>query len=343
MRKLHAHPVLVTLLAFGLAAGAVVGIAAAYGFGAFARAWSHLNFAWLILAIGGELLAVPAYMICYRALVRVNRGPRLAPPLVARVVAGGFGPFAVRGGFVLDKRALHAIEGDERAATVRVLGLGALEWALLAPAACSSAAALLVTGDPRPMASLLWPWAILPPVGFAVGFWLATPSRRRRIAGGDARWRGGLDTALRAIEILRSLACGFTNYWAAWLGMVAYWALDIASFYGAARFVGLHASLGELILAYATGYALTRRSMPLGGAGITETLMTFALHWVGQPVAPSLAAVVVYRLLNFVLPTIPAWLVRGRVKPLLEAAGEGRASARRERRRASEPLGQLRR
>ena len=26
--------------------------------------------------------------------------------------------------------------------------------------------------------------------------------------------------------------------------------------------------------------------MPLGGAGITEALMTFSLHWTGQPVLP---------------------------------------------------------
>lgn len=343
MRHLHAHPVRVTLLAFALAGAAVVAIAAAYGFGAFAHAWSHLDYVWLALVVGGELLAVPAYMFCYHALARVNDGPRLEAPLVARVVMGGFGPFAVRGGFVLDKRALHAIEGDEEAATVRVLGLGALEWALLAPAACASAVALLATADPRPMASLLWPWAIAVPIGFVFGFWLAAPDRRRRIAAGAGRWRHHVDTGLRAIATVPSLASGFGNCWLAWIGMSAYWALDIASFYGALHFVGLHLNLGEVILAYATGYALTRRSMPLGGAGATEVLMTFALHWVGQPVAASLAAVVVYRVFNFVLPTIPALIVRGRVKPLLEAADEGRTPAREERRRASEPLGQLRR
>jgi uncharacterized membrane protein YbhN (UPF0104 family) len=341
VRKLHAHPIRVTLAAVGLAVGVVVAIAGAFGFGTFARAWSHLDFVWLVPAVGGQLLAVPAYMLCYRSLARVDDGPSLQLPLVARVVTGGFGPFAVRGGFVLDKRALHAIEGDEEAALVRVLGLGALEWALLAPLACGSAIALLATGDPRPMASLLWPWAIAVPAGFALGFWLAAPARRHRIAGGDGRWRHGLDIALRAVATVRLLACGFGRYWAAWLGMAAYWALDLASFYGALRFIGLHLNLGEAILAYATGYALTRRSMPLGGAGVTEALMTLALHWVGQPVAPALAAVVVYRVFNFVLPTIPALLVRNRVKPLLEAADEDRTPAREERSRAAAPLGQI--
>ncbi len=340
---LRAQPVRITLVAFGLAGAAVVGIAAAYGFGAFAHAWSHLHFVWLILVVLGELLAVPAYMFCYHALARVHDGPRLEAPLVARVVMGGFGPFAVRGGFVLDKRALHAIEDDEKAATVRVLGLGALEWALLAPAACASAIALLATADPRPMTSLLWPWAVAVPIGFAAGLWLAAPNRRRRFASGDGRWRHHLDTTLRAIATLPSLARGFGNCWLAWVGMSAYWILDIASFYGALRFIGLHLNVGEVIVAYATGYALTRRSMPLGGAGATEVLMTFALHWVGQPVAASLAAVVVYRMVNFVLPTVPALIVRERVKPLLDAAEAGRTPAPSERSRAAEPLGQIRR
>jgi uncharacterized membrane protein YbhN (UPF0104 family) len=172
-----------------------------------------------------------------------------------------------------------------------------------------------------------------------LGFWLAAPARLDRIADGDARWRRGLDITLRAIATLRLLAR--SNCSTAWIGMAAYWTLDIASFYGALRFIGLHLNLGEVILAYATGYALTRRSMPLGGAGITEALMTLALHWVGQPVPLALAAVVVYRVFNFVLPTIPALMVRDRVKPLLEAADEGRTPARKEHSRAAAPLSWL--
>jgi hypothetical protein len=35
---------------------------------------------------------------------------------------------------------------------------------------------------------------------------------------------------------------------------------------------------------------------------VIAALMTFALHWVGQPVGPALAAVVVYRVFNFLVP-----------------------------------------
>jgi hypothetical protein len=80
--------------------------------------------------------------------------------------------------------------------------------------------------------------------------------------------------------------------------------------------------------------------MPLGGAGVTELLLTFAQHWVGQPIARALAAVVVYRVFNFALPAAPALLVRRRIRPLLRAADQDRAPSRREQRRASAPIGQ---
>lgn len=338
MRFLRSHPVLMTLVALLLAAGAVLGIAAAYGFSSFADAWSDVHPAWLVLAIVAEALAIPAYALSYRATVRARGGPALRPALVMRLVAAGFGPFAAGGGFALDKRALEAVEDDEEKAATRVLGLGALEWAVLAPAAWICAVVLLITGDPGPMPSLLWPWAIAVPIGFAVGLWMAVPERRERITAGRARRRSLLRRGLDGVGILLSLARGFRTCWVAWVGAALYWTLDIASFYGALRFIGLHLNLAELIVAYATGYALTRRSMPLGGAGVTEALMTFSLHWVGQPVSPALAAVVIYRQFNFVLPTIPAFMVRPRIKPLLDAADAGRTPAIRERQRAAAPL-----
>jgi uncharacterized membrane protein YbhN (UPF0104 family) len=331
-----------TITALALAAVAVVAIAAAYGFGTFANAWSHPHWPWLVLALVTALLAIATYALCYRAVAAARGGAKLRMALALRAVILGFAPFAPGGGFALDKRVLHAIEDDEESATVRVLGLGALEWALLAPAAWLGAVVLLVVGDGRPMPSLLWPWAIAVPVGFALGLSLATEARRKRIEAKGGCWRARLARAMNAIEILRSLVQGFPSCREAWVGMVFYWALDIASFYGAARFIGLRLNLAELVVAYATGYALTRRSMPLGGAGVTEVLMTFSLHWVGQPVLPALAAVVVYRAFNLALPALPALLVQRRMKPMLDAANRGETPATMERRRAAAPLNPLR-
>jgi uncharacterized membrane protein YbhN (UPF0104 family) len=337
MKRLRRHPFKLAAAGFTLAAVAVVAIAAAYGFGAFGDAWTHLHGGWLALAIAGGLLAILSYALAYRAVAHFEDGPLLRVPLVLRMVAAGFGPFTPAGGFALDKHALHAVQDDEREATVRVLGLGALEWAVLAPAACICAIVLLATGATRPMRSLLWPWAVAVPVGFVFGFWLASDNPREWLRKRDGRW-SAVTHGLDAIAALRGLARSLSSCWTAWLGISLYWAFDIASFYGALRFIGLRLDLADAILAYATGYALTRRSMPLGGAGVTETLMTFALHWVGWPVASSLAAVVVYRAFNFAMPTVPALLVRPRVAPLIDTAEDGRTPARAERRRAAAPF-----
>jgi uncharacterized membrane protein YbhN (UPF0104 family) len=338
MRPAREHPLALTLAACLLAAGVVIAIAAAHGFGAFADVWSNPHWPWLVPALCAALLAVAGYAISYRAVAAVRGGPELGLALALRAVVRGFAPFAVGGGFAVDKRVLEAIDDDERAATVRVLGLGALEWALLAPAAWLSAVILLLVGDRHPMPSLLWPWAIAVPIGFALGFSLATPARGKRLEARGGRWRARFARAIGAIEILRSLAGSFFGCWAAWAGMALYWALDIASLYGAIRFVGMRLNPGELILAYATGYALTRRSMPLGGAGITEALMTFSLHWIGQPVVPALAAVVVYRMFNLVLPTVPALAVRPRITPLLDVADRSKPGPVREPARSAAPV-----
>lgn len=316
-----------TVLAFAVAAVAVLAIAAAYGFAQFGHAFTHLHWIWLALAAGGALMAMGAYAIAYRTLVRFEEGPRLPPTLLLQMVIVGFGPFVPGGGFAMDKRALQKLEGEPPDPTVRVLGLGAVEWAILAPVAWASAVVLLAGGDSRPMPSLLWPWALAVPIGFALGLWLATPERADRIGAGGGRVRTLLGRALRGVGILRSLAIGAARCWLVWVGMTLYWVLDIASLYGAARFIGLHVNPGEIILAYATGYALTRRSMPLGGAGVTESLMTFSLHWVGQPVAPALATVVVYRVFNFVLPAAPALIYRRHLAPLVGDFRESRPAA----------------
>ena len=93
------------------------------------------------------------------------------------------------------------------------------------------------------------------------------------------------------------------------------------------RVPGLQLDFGRVIIAYATGYAATRRSLPLAGAGVTEVLMTYALYWVRAPLAPALAAVIAYRTFNFLLAAMPALLARRHVEPLLDAADEMRRRA----------------
>jgi uncharacterized membrane protein YbhN (UPF0104 family) len=307
-------------LATVIAACGALLIAHITGAEAVGRAFETVHPGWIPLIALAEGLTYPAYAIAYRSVASVHGHAPLSLPLVGRVVAAGFGPFHVAGGFGVDKQALHALHEDERSARVRVLGLGMLEWALLAPTTCITAIVLLAE-DADVLPSLLWPWAIGVPVGFGLAIWASAPRRRARLVRRFGR-HAWLADFLDGAGILHTLAAQPVKYAGAWLGTAAYWAADIASFYAATRTFGMHLDLGRLIIAYATGYAATRRSLPLGGAGVTEVLMSYSLYWVRQPLAPSLAAVVAYRAFNFLLAAMPALLARRHVEPLLEAADE---------------------
>jgi uncharacterized membrane protein YbhN (UPF0104 family) len=317
MGQLRRRPVLASAIATAIAAGAVLAMAHVTGVDAIGRAFGDLHLEWLGLIAGTELLAYVFYTIAYRSIAQIHGHAPLALPLVARVVVAGFGPFAIGGGFGIDRRALHALHEDERSARVRVLALGTLEWAVLAPTACIVSIVFLARHTSI-LPSLLWPWAIAVPLGFALGLWASAPRRAERLARlGGRRLSAALSHALQGVGVLHTLLRKPLQYAGAWSGTALYWAADIGAFYGGLRTFGLEPGLGKVIIAYATGYAATRRSLPLGGAGVTEVLMTYSLYWVGEPLAPALGAVVAYRLFNFLLATTPALIAHRQLGSLL--------------------------
>lgn len=285
------------------------------------RAFDSVHPVWIALIGGAELLAYPAYMIAYRSVARLHGHPVLALPLVARVVIAGFGPFTIGGGFGLDRQTLRALHEDEHSARVRVLALGVLEWAVLAPTACITAIVLLATGA-NVMPSLLWPWAVGVPVGFGLAAWATVPRNAERLCRIPGVRRQWVQSAVEGLDGLRTMITAPRAYCGAWLGTGLYWAADIAAFYGGLRTFGLDPGTGQVIIAYATGYAATRRSLPLGGAGVTEALMTYALYWVRQPLAPALAAVVAYRVFNFLLAATPALVAHYRLDEAIGKYGK---------------------
>lgn len=300
------QPWLSTIFATLLAAAAVILIAHATGADAIGRAFEDVDPGWIALVAGAELITYPAYVLAYRAVAAIHGHAPLSLPIVTRIVVAGFGPFALDGGFGVDKRILQEIHEDDRSARVRVMALGAFEWAILAPCACITAIVLLAE-HVNIMPSLLWPWALAVPPAGALALWVSKPSRSQWILE-----RGGhrLDLLVQMLEAIDGVRCMITQdplrKFGAWVGIAVYWAADMAALWGALRTFGMDLSVGKLIIAYSTGYAATRRSLPLGGAGATEALMTYALYWVREPLAPALAAVMLYRLFNFLLIAAPA-------------------------------------
>jgi uncharacterized membrane protein YbhN (UPF0104 family) len=329
MERLRRNPRQMLLAALALAAGGAALVAADGDFANVADALTPFRAGWVAIAFGAQVFAFAGYTLAYRRIIALHDGPRLSPSLVVRLVMTGFGAFAPGGGFAIDYQAVKALEGDERAATVRVLALGALEYVVIAPAACVAAAAMLVFGSDA-MPSVLWPWAIAVPVGFGVGFWAAT--RNEDISRGRrGKMRRILDDALAGIELIRQMSMRPLSYLPALLGIAAYWGGEVVSLWACLRAVDVTLGVGPLIVGLATGYALTRRSMPLAGAGITEALLSFALVWVGVGLPSALVAVVIYRLLSFVLPMLPALWARQGVVHLIEpeaAAASAEAGTR---------------
>ncbi len=155
----HSRLLLLLAAAGALSLGASFGVAWAAGFDSVFDHLRNIRFWWFAAAFGAEVLAYLGYMLAYREVARVEGGPQLELPRIAALVSAGFGVFVARGGFAVDLHALQDEGCEPREARARVLGLGALEYAILAPAAAISAMVLLGDGVHKPGPGFTWPWA----------------------------------------------------------------------------------------------------------------------------------------------------------------------------------------
>src|SRR5438445_8444497 len=216
----------------GLALGAVIGIAWTAGFGRVLHELRHVDPIWLPVAFGMEVAAYFGYVVAYRELARVEEGPRLGLGRAGAIVAAGFGVFVIRGGFVVDRQALEAAGLEPRQARVRVLGLGALEYAVLAPAAALAAVILLARGSTHPDIGFTLPWAIAVPLGFVAAFGALAVRNRVRDESG---WRAVLRDGLDAVHMLQKLASQGAVHGGAFVGTTLYWVGDVGWFCGSVR------------------------------------------------------------------------------------------------------------
>jgi uncharacterized membrane protein YbhN (UPF0104 family) len=316
------RPVVVLVLPALLALGAIVGLADLAGAERLDQAARNLHPVWLVLCFGGELVAYAGYVLAVRDTAKVDNGPKLSFGHSIQAVVGGFGVFAATrssGGFAVDYWALRTAGEDREGAVARVLALSALEYAILAPATLCAAIAILVDGEDVSL-GLTLPWLAVIPGAF-VAIWLTSPKRASRYAHhgpGASRVREWFAHTVAGLSMLRSMfVAPPREHGLGLLGTALYWAGDIACLWGALQFFGNpRLSVPALIVGYATGYVLTRRSLPAGGAGVVEIALTFALHWVGFPFVRALLGVVVYRLFNLWLPIIPALAVLPNVDEL---------------------------
>ena len=220
------RPLALPLLALAIAFAASVAMASVAGFRAVDSALQRANPAWLGLILGARLAAYAGYALAHRATL--TPAGRASIPVDARLKLVAFGAAAtsLAGGFATDHRAMRGAGASPREATVRVLSLGALEWATLAPVAWICALTLLDAAHVQDAVTV--PWAVGVPVGCilaGVAVWRLSPRALAR-KGPLAR---ALARALDALSMLRAQLRHPLLGWAAWFGMSLYWAAEIVS------------------------------------------------------------------------------------------------------------------
>lgn len=304
------HPVATAGVVLALEAGALGGLVFWAGWRQIVHAVSVDNGGWFGLCVGGQIVAYLGYAMALRAVAEVDRGVRLTFPVSLAVVSVGFGPMFsanTSGGFSVDYVTLREAGMGPRRALQRVLAISALEYAVLAPIVAVFAVLLFFGLDGSAPADLTLPWLAVVP-GALGAWWLTNPGRGNRFRYRSRRGLAfrGLAHTVAALAVLRMLCVEWRHYGWAFVGAAVYWGGDIVTFWAALHVFDVHLSLAVLVVAYGTGWALTRRSLPLGGPGVVEVLLAWALTWFHVQFAPAAAGVVAYRLFNFWLALLPA-------------------------------------
>jgi len=297
------HVVMLMIVAAAISLIVTIFVAGAAGYVAVASHVRHANWYWIPFAIAGAVVAHVGYTFAYREVAHVGRGVRLGTLRAGAIVAAGFGMFIPRGGFAVDIEALEDLGVPRDEARIRVLGLGSLEYAVLATGALVCAIFMLVDHHPAQRAVTL-SWAIGVPLGTVLA--LVAVRYRKWICRG--RLKGVLGPPLESIGIVGQIVASPRRHGAAALtGMALYWAGEVFVLWVClAAFTRDTPSVTAVVVGYATGYALTRRTLPLAGAGAVEALLPFALVWVGYGLPAAVLAVFAYRIFNLWLPLGPA-------------------------------------
>jgi uncharacterized membrane protein YbhN (UPF0104 family) len=324
------------IAALVLAVAAVAGIGQVTSLHHMVRALGRGNHWWFPVCLVGALLAYAGYIAAYRDVARFNGGPALGVWMTLRIVVIGFGAVLIgssAGTLGIDYWALHRAGEPRQRAIRRVLAVGSLQWFVLAILACLAAAVTLAGPWHAPLAMEI-AWLVAVPACVLAAAWVSSPRRSERLTSPPsgaveldrnprtwARWlqhagRAVLANSVGGVVIVRHLLRRPLAHPAALLGFPLYWAGDVLILYAALRAFGVHPHPVPLMLAYATGFAITALPLPAGGSGGVEAGLTFALNSIGIAVAPALLATLVYRAFTLWLPVGPALALLPQVRTL---------------------------
>lgn len=119
----------------------------------------------------------------------------------------------------------------------------------------------------------------------------------------------GLDTVLGSIRQLQAVKLSFFRF-----GSVALWSLlnrllDLATLWAAVLAVGGTASIPGVTLSFLSAKIVGATGITPGGLGPLEAALTASLTAAGLTASVALAAVLVYRMISFILATAIGWVV----------------------------------
>lgn len=147
-------------------------------------------------------------------------------------------------------------------------------------------------------------------VSLVIGLVFATPWGRRVLAG---RLREVLG---KAWQVVRGLLANPSKL--AWLagGSLLGKLVVILAFTQCCRMVGIDQAFPVLALLYMTANTVASAAPTPGGVGAIEAALVLVLQSVGVVADDALAAVLLFRLATFWLPTIPSWFMLMRLRRL---------------------------
>ncbi len=313
-----------TALAAVLYMAAGVGMAYVAGFDDVHRLLVRPHWAWLGASFAATAVSFVGYYFGHRGVSEVERGPaeldlrsRLA------VVAAGFGGFLAQGGSGLDEFVMRAGGASEREAKVRVTQLAGLEHGVLALPCSIAAIGLLIVGAKKPPPDFTYPWAILPALGFAIAFW-AAPRYRERFRGREG-WRGMLSVLLDAVHLIGVMFSSPGRRWLEVGGMLVFWLADMLALWAAMAGFGFHMGGAAVVIAFGTAMIVTRRTGPLGGAGLLGVALPPTLWVCGAPWAPAVLGTFTYRFFTLWVPQPLSFVALPRLRALLDRSREPQA------------------
>lgn len=321
---------LLTALAALLFVGGGVGMAYIAGFDRVWHAAQNPSWPWLAASLGGVVFAFVGYYFGYRGVGKIEGGPDdLSHADRLAVVAAGFGGFLAHGGTGIDRVVMRAAGGSEREAKVRVTLLGGLEHLILAIPCSIAAMVLLVQGVWKPPLDFLIPWAVGPAVGFGAAYWAAERYRER--LRGRGGWREKLSVVFDATHLIGAMFRDPFRYAGAILGMLLYWLADMWALWAAIAAFGYRMNGASLMVSFGTAMIVTRRTGPLGGAGLLGVAIAATVWYSGAPWPAAVLGTFSYRFFALWPPQPLSFLMLPRLRRLLESSPDADAPTSGER------------